>query len=115
MTGQPGPDESVEIQTYDPGRVVLKAKVESPGYLFFSENYLPYWKASVDGKPAPLLRCDVAMRAIPVEPGEHVVEMKYFSKWYAAGAVAFILTCLVVAASVAFEVRKRAGKGGEGA
>ena len=113
MTGEAGPGESAEIQTYDPGRVVIKAKAESRGYLFFSENYLPYWKAFVDGRPAPLLRCNVAMRAIPLDPGEHVVEMRFFSKWYAVGAGFFIAACAVVAASVAFEVRRRSRKGGE--
>lgn len=100
LAGQaPAAGEWAKIEVNKPGKVVVRARAETPGYLFFSENYLPYWKARVDGRPAELLRCDVAMRAVPIGPGEHTVEMIYFSRWYALGAVMFLVSCAVVAAS----------------
>jgi hypothetical protein len=96
----PAGEEWAKIETYSPGKVVVRAKAAGPGYLFFSENYLPYWKARVDGRPTDLVRCDVAMRAIPVEAGEHSIEMRYSSRWYAVGAALFIVSCLVVVAGV---------------
>jgi hypothetical protein len=103
--------ESATVETYTPGRVVVRAVTRSPGYLFFSENYLPYWKARVDGRPAPLVRCDVSMRAVYLEPGDHVVEMRYNSRWYVIGLWIFVGSCVAVAASVAFWLRKEPPRG----
>ncbi|MFZ1947961.1 MAG: hypothetical protein WAW06_10490 [bacterium] len=108
--GAPG-GESATIETYTPGRVVVRTVSRSPGYLFFSENYLPYWKARVDGRPAPLVRADVAMRAVYLEPGDHVVEMKYTSRWYVIGLWIFVASCVAVAASVAVWFRKGLPRG----
>jgi hypothetical protein len=35
------------------------------------------WKASVDGKPAPLLRADVMFRGVWLDPGRHQVTMEF--------------------------------------
>jgi hypothetical protein len=111
ISGEAAGEEGVRIETYVPDKVRLRATVTSPAYLYFSENYLPYWKAYVDGKQVPLVRSNVAMRAVYLEPGEHTVEMKFFSKWYRAGAYICLVACAVVVASgVAFcrrPVRRR--------
>jgi hypothetical protein len=100
ISGEATGDESVKLETYEPDRVKLQAKVSSPAYLFFSENYLPYWKAAVDGRPARVVRADVAMRAIYLEPGQHTVEMRFSSKWVNTGAYICLLSCLVVVGSL---------------
>jgi hypothetical protein len=105
MEGEPTGEEWARIESYSPGRVTVRARAAGPAYLFFSENYLPYWKARVDGKSAGLVRCDVAMRAVYLEPGEHLVEMKFTSRWFIAGAWIFLLSCLVVVVSVVVCVR----------
>jgi len=110
MSGEARADEWVRIEKYLPDRVVLRANVVDRGYVFFSENYLPYWKAYVDGAPAPLERCDVSMRAIQVEPGEHVIEMKFSSKWYKIGAYLFLLSLSIVAGSVVVCLRILPGR-----
>jgi hypothetical protein len=111
LSGESPGGESATIETYTPGRVVVRASALSPGYLFFSENYLPYWKAYVDGRPAPLLRADVSMRAVYLEPGDHLVEMKYSSKWYVIGLWIFAASCLWIAASAIFWLRKERPRG----
>lgn len=111
VSGEAAGDEEVKIQVYAPDRVLLRAKVSSPGYLFFSENYLPYWKARVDGKDVPLLRADVSMRAVYLEAGDHTVEMRFVSRWYRAGAVLCLAACAVVVASVVSSYRGRTRRG----
>lgn len=101
MSGEARTDERVTIETYLPDRVVLRANASDRGYVFFSENHLPYWRAYVDGRPVPLERCNVAMRAIAIVPGEHVIEMRFSSKWYRVGVYVFLLSLSFVAASVA--------------
>jgi uncharacterized membrane protein YfhO len=105
ISGEATGDESVKLETYEPDRVKLEAKVSSPAYLFFSENYLPYWKAAVDGRPARVLRADVAMRAIYLEPGQHTVEMRFSSKWVNTGAYICLLSCLLVVGSLVAYMR----------
>ena len=84
-----------------PDKVVVRARAAGPGYLYFSENYLPYWKARVDGRPASLVRCNVAMRAIPIEAGRAPDRDESTRRdGTPSGVVLFLLSCLVVAAGV---------------
>jgi hypothetical protein len=62
---------------YEPNRLKLKAEVRRPSFLVLSEIYHPGWKAIVDGKPAPLLKADYVLRAVPLMPGEHSVELRF--------------------------------------
>jgi hypothetical protein len=67
----------VEFKSYAPKRVVLQAKAASPSVLLLNDKYDPNWLAVVDGKPAPLLRCNFIMRGVFLDPGEHTVEFLF--------------------------------------
>ena len=97
---EPGGAEEVQIAVHEPNKVVVRVKAVAPGYLFFGENYLPYWKASIAGTEVPLLRCNISMRAVYVEPGEHMIEMKYCSPWYRLGKILFLGACVFIGASL---------------
>ena len=47
------------------------------GYLVIADSFVPGWSATEDGRPIPILRADVAFRAVPVWPGTHEVVMRY--------------------------------------
>jgi hypothetical protein len=66
---------------------VLEAKVEAaqPSLLVISQAWYPGWQAYVDGKPAPLLRADFAIKAVPVPAGSHVVTLGYQNQTWARG------------------------------
>jgi hypothetical protein len=104
--------EEVRIRKVDPGRVIVEASVNEPAYLFYSGNYLPSWRARVDGEEVPVLRCDVAMRAVFLDPGEHMVEMIYVSKWFRAGAYICLTSCVLTGLIIYFSVwgRKKRSK-----
>ena len=72
--GFPG---TVEITDYKSKRIEMAADVKAPAVLFVTDRYSPSWQAEVDGKPAPLLRCDFIMRGVYLEPGKHHVVMRY--------------------------------------
>ncbi|MCP4373417.1 MAG: YfhO family protein [Deltaproteobacteria bacterium] len=47
------------------------------GYLVFSEPFYPGWHVNVDGKPAPILRANVAFSTIFLPAGKHEVKRFY--------------------------------------
>jgi hypothetical protein len=98
--GYPTEDEVVTIEEYDLNHVTMKTRVTSPGYLCYSGNWLPYWSAYVDGSETEVLRCNVAMCAVPLEPGHHTVELKYRSRWFRVGAYLCLAACAFLGISV---------------
>jgi hypothetical protein len=79
-------------------RVALEVDLAEDGYVVLLDGYDPGWRARVDGKPSPVLRANVAFRAVRVGPGRHRVELAYrpravglglaLSALSAAGAIA---------------------------
>ncbi len=65
-----------------------------PALLIFSEIYFPGWQATVDGQPAPLLRADYILRAVPVPAGEHTVELTFRPLSFTVGALISGVTLL---------------------
>ena len=49
---------------------------DAPALVFLSEGYHPWWRAEVDGEPAPVWRASIAHLAVPVAPGRHAVELR---------------------------------------
>jgi hypothetical protein len=72
--GNPG---TVEFVSYDPRRIVLRAKSTGPSVLLLNDKFDPSWKVTVDGKPEKLLRCNYIMRGVEVADGEHTVEFRF--------------------------------------
>jgi hypothetical protein len=68
------------------------------GLLILSEAYFPGWRAWVDGNPAPVERADIALRAIPVPKGRHLVLLTYEPTSFRVGL------CVTAFASVALLV-----------
>ena len=91
-------------------RVRLDAELSADGYVVLVDGHDPGWRARVDGRPAPLLRANVAFRAVAVPAGRHAVEMVYRPTAALAGLVVSGLTlaALVVAFAAPF-VRRRLG------
>jgi Bacterial membrane protein YfhO len=77
-TGSNDTSWTCRITNYSLNSMEMDVTTQKSGLLVLSEIYYPSWKARVDGKSAPLYRADYALRAIPVEKGEHKVSC-YFS------------------------------------
>lgn len=70
-------EATLEITHYSPNKIVTKVNLPTSGILVFSENYHPNWKAYVDGEEHKVYRGNYIFRAVPVEEGTHIVELKY--------------------------------------
>lgn len=68
---------TVDFTSYAPKQIVLQAKAAAPSVLLLNDKFDPGWKATVDGKPAALLRCNYIMRGVQVPPGEHQIEFRF--------------------------------------
>ncbi len=89
-------------------RVRLDAELSADGYVVLVDGHDPGWRVRVDGRPAPLLRANVAFRAVAVPAGRHVVDMVYRPTAALVGLVVsgITLAALVVAFAAPF-VRRR--------
>lgn len=98
-------DGSVVVTRYDPNRISLKTKNDSPGFLVLSEIYYPGWTASIDGKRVRVHRTNYVLRGVSVPAGEHDVEFTFRSRSFLQGAylsgagVALLLVSLVCSAA----------------
>jgi hypothetical protein len=99
---------SAQVVSYSPKRIELKAQATANSILLWNDRWAPNWKATVDGQPVRLLRCNFIMRGIQVSPGAHEIVMKYEQPakylWvsFASAAVGFVLCGFL-----AFEGRKK--------
>jgi len=92
-------------------RFELEEPALTPAYLFVSENYYPAWQARVDGQPAPVVRAQMSLMAVPLAQGSRVVELEFTSSRYAVGR-AITLTTLVLLLGAMGYGRMRSGREG---
>jgi hypothetical protein len=89
----PAPTE-VAYRRPAPERIELELDArDAPALAFVSEGYHPWWRASVDGDAAPVLRASIAHMAVLVGPGRHAIELRLVrpvlvaaADWLTAGA-----------------------------
>jgi hypothetical protein len=65
------------IIDFRPDRVRVEAELSQPGVVVLVDTYDPGWKVTVDGRPASLLRANVAFRGVKAPAGRHVIEQVY--------------------------------------
>jgi hypothetical protein len=94
---------TVEFLDYTPGRFELRTRAAAPSVLLLNDRYDPGWEVTVDGKPAPLLRCNFVMRGVQVPAGEHKVafhfhpDLKGLEVMAAAEGVGVLLSLFLLA------------------
>jgi hypothetical protein len=89
--------------------VHLEATLPWPGFVVLNEAYFTGWRAWVDGREAPILPANGAVRAVEVGEGRHTVEFRYSTPGLAAGA-SISLSTLVILLIAAAWLRGRSGR-----
>ena len=77
---------NAEITSYKINSISLKVSTPKNGYLVLSEIFYPGWKAYVDGREKKVYRANWSLRAIPIEAGEHKVDVRFEPKSFYTGA-----------------------------
>jgi hypothetical protein len=67
---------------------LLRVRSSGEGFVFASVTPHRYWKATIDGLPAPLLVANVGFQGLVVPAGQHVIEMRYDNPLFRRCAVA---------------------------
>jgi hypothetical protein len=77
-------------------RHVIDVEASSAALLVVADNWYPAWKATVDGNPAPVLRANHTLRAVPVPAGRHEVVFEYRSDLLVRSLWTSIVSLLLV-------------------
>lgn len=95
-------------------RMRLSVTSDRNALLVLADNWYPAWHATVDGEEVRVLRAYHTLRAVPVGPGEHVVEMFYASSVLKGSLTLSLLTVLLLAGvATASTLRRRRGRTAE--
>lgn len=93
-----GGPAAVRADVVDEGPNVRRVRLSQParGWLVLSEAWAPGWRATVDGRPAPVLRAYGGLQAVPLEAEAHQVLLRYRPTSVSFGAVLTLLGLAVV-------------------
>jgi hypothetical protein len=83
------------ITNYSLNKIDMEVTSAQNGLLVLSEIDYPSWEALVDGRPAPVLRADYALRAIPVEKGSHKVTCYFSEEVFKRGLLISLLSLVI--------------------
>jgi len=102
MSSPPPSPVKASLTAWSPGAMTVKLDQSDPKptWLLVAENWYPDWHATIDGKPAPVLRGDGAMLTVELPSGAKEVTLKYDIAAYHRGAwvtiIALVLTAVLV-------------------
>ncbi len=79
------PNAQVVWEEY--GDSCLRLRIINPSpqtaWLLITDTWYPGWRATVNREPVPILQANGAFRAVPVPPGESVVQMDFQTRnWW---------------------------------
>jgi hypothetical protein len=68
---------NIQVTKTTPQSVSISIDTEKRGWLLMADTWYPGWIATVDGIPVNIYRADYLLGGIPVESGQHKVEIQY--------------------------------------
>lgn len=103
---------TIRLLSHGPRKLRYESNSTTDGLGVFSEIYYPIgWKATIDGREAPILRANYVLRALNVPAGKHLIEFSFDPPAYVAGnAITSIFSwvvLLVLIGSIGVSLRKR--------
>lgn len=97
----------VTLRRYEADLLSAAVRLDRDAIVVFSEIYYPGWECTVDGAPAPVLRANSILRAVPMKAGVHEVVMRYRPRSFLVGLFVTVGTCFVMAVMLVVEMRAR--------
>jgi hypothetical protein len=78
----------------------LERPADNDCFLFVAENHYKGWSALVDGEPAPVVKAQVSLMAVPVRAGARTVDLEFSLPSYRLGIWITLLTIAGIVAAV---------------
>jgi hypothetical protein len=104
-------DESVgscELESFEDAHIAAHCQATRAGVAVFLEQFDAGWSASLDGRPVPVLRANLAMRGVFLLPGTHQIVLSYQPPGWRMGIALSTISLLFLV--VLLVVRFRRGK-----
>ena len=103
---------NILLEEYQPNYLKYNFENQANALAVFSEIYYPKgWSATIDGKPAKILRANFILRALEIPGGSHVIEFHFKPKAYVIGnkvmMASSILLILLFAGTFFLQVKNR--------
>lgn len=76
---------TIHLVEHNPKHLKYESQSSADGLVVFSEIYYPGWEATIDGKPAQVLRADYILRALEIPSGKHTIEFTFRPKAFFVG------------------------------
>ena len=92
-------------------RVAVRAQAKRRSLLVLTDVHYPGWKATIDGRPAPIERVDYLLRGVVVPAGSHDVEFAYQPASWRLGWLISALASLALVVTAAVGWRRRRAEG----
>ena len=80
-------EATVSSLHFDRQQVDFAITASEPTLAVLSQTYYHWWRAYVDGQPAPLLQANYAFQAVSVPAGRHQVRLVYQDRTFQIGAI----------------------------
>jgi hypothetical protein len=85
------------LRSYAHARIEAECDAGTPALAVFVEQYDAGWSATVDGRPAQLLRANLVMRAVPMDEGHHRIVLTFSPTGLSLGVALSIVGALMLA------------------
>jgi hypothetical protein len=99
LTLGPTAGATAEITSYRLNDVTVRVRTPGPGLLRLADLWYPDWTATVDGRPAEVLKADDLLRAVPVPAGQHEVVFRFRSRAVRLGMIVSLASLAVILAA----------------
>jgi hypothetical protein len=94
----PGPQGTATVLSDRPGAILMTTNALVPRLLVVSESYHPGWRATIDGRPATLLRTNGDFLGCVVGPGRREVRLRFDPASHRLGRALAIAGVVLMAA-----------------
>jgi hypothetical protein len=110
--GLPAPCRgTVQVTKETPTHITVSVSMQTPGLVVLADNWDKGWHAYYNGKPAPVLRANYAIRSVVVPEGGGILEFIYqpasfmLGLWLSGFAAIFLLCWLAIIRMQAVEIK----------
>ena len=75
------------LSSFTQNRITGDVRLDQNGILVLQSPYSSGWRAYQDGQPISTIRADIGLLGLPVQAGEHKIELRYRNPWLWMGTI----------------------------